>query len=105
MPDFPTGAYSPLAPRHSPKVSLDGTKKPIPFRAPAEKLYPLPVVPVERMLRTRQVAVLMAVSIDTVKKWRQRPGKGPRFIKYGDGSIRYRLTTVMRYIDDHEVGI
>jgi hypothetical protein len=103
MPDFPTGAYSPLTTRPSPKLSSDTTKKPIPFRAPAEQFYPVPVVPVERLLRTRQVAVIMAVSVDTVKKWRQRPGKGPRFIRYGDGSIRYRLSTVMRYLDEHEV--
>jgi hypothetical protein len=101
MPDYPVGTYSPLV-RPRPKTTLDLTKKGIPHQPPPEKLYPLPVVPVERMLTTAQVAIIMAVSIDTLKKWRQRSANGPRFIRYGDGSIRYRLSTVLRYIDDHE---
>ena len=50
------------------------------------------------MLTTKQAAVILGVSVDKLKKWRQR-GKGPRFARYEDGAIRYRLSALMQYID------
>jgi hypothetical protein len=35
-----------------------------------------------------------------MKKWRQRPGKGPEFVRYPGGAIRYRLSTIMKFLED-----
>ena len=64
MPDYPVGTFSPLV-RPRAKATLDLTQRGIPPQPPPEKFYPPPVVPVERMLTTAQVAVIMAVSTDS----------------------------------------
>ena len=82
----------------APKVAV------VPRKAPPETLIvvaPLPAA-ADRMITTRQAAVILAISVDTLKKWRVRL-KGPNFVRYHDGAIRYKLSTVMRYIEDREV--
>jgi hypothetical protein len=51
------------------------------------------------MLTTEQAAMILNVSVEKLKKWRQR-GKGPRFARYEDGAIRYRLSALMQYVDE-----
>ncbi len=76
----------------------------LPRNAPPETpivVAPLPAA-VDRMITTRQAAAILAISVDTLKKWRVRR-KGPNFVRYHDGAIRYKLSTVMKYIEDREV--
>jgi DNA-binding transcriptional regulator YiaG len=70
-----------------------------PLTAPPVTPIEVQKIPVDRAITARQVAVILGVSIKTLKKWRQRPGKGPRFMKYPDGAIRYRLSTVMAFLE------
>ncbi len=41
----------------------------------------------------------MNVSVETLKKWRQR-GLGPAFIKYHNGAVRYSLIVVLQFVSD-----
>jgi predicted site-specific integrase-resolvase len=65
----------------------------------------IPPIVVDRMLTALQAATILGVAVETLKKWRQRSGKGPKYVKYPDGAIRYRLSTVMKFIEDHIVEI
>jgi len=56
-------------------------------------------IPVERMLTTQQVAAILNISAETLKKWRQRR-QGLTYARYGDGAIRYRLSDIMKFLDD-----
>jgi hypothetical protein len=55
---------------------------------------------VDRLVTTRQAAAILGILPDTLKKWRQRPGNGPEFIRYPGGAIRYRLSTIMKFLED-----
>jgi hypothetical protein len=46
--------------------------------------------PTDRMITTRQAAVVINMSEDTLRKWRVRK-RGPRYARYHDGTIRYSL--------------
>jgi hypothetical protein len=52
------------------------------------------------MLTTGQAAAIIDVEPDTLKKWRQRDGKGPIFIRYPTGTIRYRLSSLLKFLAD-----
>jgi hypothetical protein len=67
--------------------------------APPEQPVALPPIPSERLLTTRQVAAILNMKIDTLKKWRAR-GKGPAFLNLDSGAIRYRLEAVQKYLSD-----
>ena len=60
-------------------------------------------VPLDLLLTTSQVAAILRVSVETVKKWRQRDGQGPEYIQFPGGSIRYRLSTIMQFLQDFTV--
>jgi hypothetical protein len=66
--------------------------------APPELPIRLEPLPVDRMLTTKQVATILAVSIDVLRKWRQRR-KGLRYLRYFDGAIRYRLSDAMKFLE------
>ncbi len=51
------------------------------------------------LLTTRETGVVMKVSVEALKKWRQRR-VGPPFIKYPTGAVRYRLSAVHKFIND-----
>jgi DNA-binding transcriptional regulator YiaG len=68
-----------------------------PASAPVEEPLPLPEIPMDRMLTTKQAAMILGVSFETLKKWRQRR-KRPQFLRYPDGAIRYRLSVIMRFL-------
>jgi hypothetical protein len=68
--------------------------------APRETPIALRPIVVDRLVTTRQAAAMFGFSTETLKKWRQRPGKGPAFIRYPGGSIRYHLRTIMKFIQD-----
>ena len=67
--------------------------------APPEQPIDLPAIPVDRLLTTRQVAKVLGVSIETLKKWRQRH-KYLEFVRFPDGCVRYKLSAVQKFIDD-----
>jgi hypothetical protein len=71
--------------------------------APRETPITLRPIVVDRLVTTRQAAAMLGFSTETLKKWRPRPGKGPNFIRYPGGSIRYHLRTIMKFIEDHVV--
>ena len=85
-----------------PRRTTPNGPKNIPGVAPSEQPITLQSLPLERLLTTRQAAPILSESIDTLKKWRQR-GLGPAYIKYESGVIRYRLSDLWQYLDDHTV--
>jgi hypothetical protein len=60
-------------------------------------------VNLDPMLTTRQAAAFIGVEAETLKKWRQRDGKGPVFIRLPTGTIRYRLSSLLKFIADSTV--
>jgi excisionase family DNA binding protein len=54
------------------------------------------------LLTTEEVAALLRVKKNTIEKWRQRPGRGPRFLKFGSdgasGRVRYTREAVDEYL-------
>ena len=73
-----------------------------PDEAPEETPIDVIADPVDRMITTRQAAVILCVSDDTLKKWRVRK-RGPRHFRYHDGAIRYSLSDIQDYLDKHMV--
>lgn len=67
--------------------------------APLQQPPALTVPPTDPLLTTKEAAVILKVSVDTLKKWRQR-GRGPAFIKYESGTVRYRLSVVLQFVSD-----
>jgi hypothetical protein len=59
-------------------------------------------IPVDPMLTTWQATEVLGVSHDRMKKWRHR-GQGPQFVRYPDGAVRYRLSALMKFLEDHTV--
>jgi predicted DNA-binding transcriptional regulator AlpA len=59
-------------------------------------------VPVDRLLTTKQVSVILNIAVETLKKWRQR-GKGPKFVRLEGLAIRYLLSEVLKYVSDQSV--
>ena len=68
--------------------------------APTETPIAVGRIKLDPILTTRQAAAILRVLPDTMKKWRQRPGKGPEFVRYPGGAIRYRLSTIMKFLED-----
>ncbi|HET9696195.1 MAG TPA: helix-turn-helix domain-containing protein [Terriglobales bacterium] len=69
-------------------------------KAPPEEPIQIAAIPVNRCVTTEQAAEILGRSVDVVKKWRKQKGKGPAFIRYPDGGIRYRLSVLMKFLDD-----
>jgi hypothetical protein len=57
------------------------------------------VTPDDPLLTSREAAVIMKVSVESLKKWRQRL-VGPAFIKYDTGAVRYQLSVLLQYVRD-----
>lgn len=70
-----------------------------PDAAPSEQPMTLPAPPWDRLLTTREAAKIMNVSVETVKKWRQRRLR-PAYVKYRDGAVRYWLAVVLQFVSD-----
>ena len=54
---------------------------------------------IERLLTPEQAAKILRVKPRTLQAWRYRGG-GPRFIKLGRRSVRYRRSDLKQYILD-----
>lgn len=57
----------------------------------------------ETLLDERDVALFYHVSISTVRRWRLF-GKGPRYLKVGDASVRYRPEDLEAYLNSRPSG-
>ena len=58
---------------------------------------PLEVYAENPLLNERSAAVLLDVSPDLMKKWRQR-NWGPNYLQYGEhGPVRYELDALMEF--------
>ena len=66
---------------------------------------PLRVRESNPLLKEDSAAVLLAVSQDLMKKWRQRDW-GPNYIQYGkDGPVRYEFEALMDFRERHRVEV
>jgi Helix-turn-helix domain len=98
-----TGAQTPKSLTPTPLSQKPGTspiRETIFSRAelPDQGPIRIPAIPTDRMLNTRQVAVILGLSVETLKKWRQR-GTGLAYFRFPDGAIRYRLSDVLRFLE------
>jgi excisionase family DNA binding protein len=54
----------------------------------------------ERLLTAQELAEMLRVRVETVNQWRYR-GQGPRAIKSGRRFLRYRLSDVQAWLEQH----
>jgi hypothetical protein len=66
--------------------------------APPEEPVSLPPITSDPLLTAKQVAVILNVSVETLKKWRKRR-KNLIFLRFPGGAIRYRLSTVTTFLE------
>jgi hypothetical protein len=66
--------------------------------AAPDEVVTLSAITFDRLLTTRQVSAILNVSIETLKKWRQRH-KNLLFLRLPSGAIRYRLSTITIFLD------
>lgn len=59
-------------------------------------------IPTDRMLNTRTAAKVLGGAQEMMKKWRQRR-QGPEYGRYPNGDIRYRLSVLLKFIEDHTI--
>ncbi len=58
----------------------------------------------EPLLTEKQLAILLQISILTIRRNRSTaPHRLPSHVKFGS-AVRYRLSTVLKWLEDHEVG-
>jgi hypothetical protein len=82
--------------------------KPVRLLIPAayldlESRAPLTAINSDPNFNTRNAAEILGVTEGTMKKWRQRH-HGPDYIQYGpDGTVRYSLSSLLRFRHDHLV--
>ena len=50
----------------------------------------------EQLMTPREMADRLGVALITLRKWRQQ-GKGPRYLKLGYRTIRYRIEDVVAW--------
>jgi len=68
-----------------------------------EPRQPTVVIDDDPVFDGRSAGVILGVSEELLKKWRQR-GQGPDYIQYGkDGCVRYELTALMAYRAAHTI--
>lgn len=58
---------------------------------------------VHGLLNERQVAVLVGMSVATVRRWRLH-GKGPQFIRVSAAAIRYKSDVVTAWLESRPTG-
>ena len=92
----------PSRPNSNPFTSSSQVRNPAGGRRMPPPETPIAVgqFPEDPILTTRQAAALFRVSIDVLKKWRHRPGKGPNFIRYPSGAIHYRLSAIVKLLGE-----
>jgi len=56
----------------------------------------------DQLLKPKEAAAQLRVSVATLKGWRRQPSRGPRFIAIGPKSIRYTRQALDEFIRSHE---
>jgi len=54
----------------------------------------------ERLLTAEELAEMLSVRVETLNQWRYR-GEGPRFVKSSRRFLRYRLSDVEAWLEQH----
>ena len=55
----------------------------------------------DRLLKAREVARILSVSVDTLRGWRSKnpcTGVGPEFVRVGGLRVRYSLRAIREYL-------
>ena len=109
QPQLPPAAPTPQAPFNgkagSPANSLAVHRRQIPKMLLDFEPQPLKVRESNPLLKEDSAAVLLAVSQDLMKKWRQR-NWGPNYIQYGKaGPVRYEFEALMDFRERHRVEV
>jgi hypothetical protein len=58
---------------------------------------------IDPMLTDVQLAQLLDETVWVLARWRKHRGRGPDFVRYPKGEVRYRLSTIMKFIEEHTV--
>ena len=66
-------------------------------------LTPVALAPIDPMLTEFQVADILGETIGALEIWRKLPRQGPEFVRYPSGEIRYRLSAVLKFLEEHTV--
>lgn len=64
---------------------------------------PDPPAATDPRLTDVQVAQILDETVWVLARWRKHRGRGPDFVRYANGEIRYRLSAVMKFIEEHTV--
>ena len=68
-----------------------------------ETSVPLSAVDDNPVIGVKAAAAILGVSVEVMKKWRQR-GTGPDYIQYeGNGPVRYTLSALMNFRAAHTI--
>jgi len=68
-----------------------------------EPSRPLSAFNDDPLFNPKAAARILAVSVECLKKWRQRK-RGPKYIKYGeDGPVRYAWSDLKRFRSQHAI--
>ena len=68
-----------------------------------EPSRPLSAFNDDPLFNPKAAARILAVSVECLKKWRQRK-RGPKYIKYGeDGPVRYAWSDLKRFRSQHTI--
>ena len=59
--------------------------------------------PGQGLLNEWQVAVLVGMSVATVRRWRLQ-GKGPQFIRVSAAAVRYKIEDVAAWLESRPTG-
>jgi phage/plasmid-associated DNA primase len=82
--------------KHFPRAAQPSVKVP-----PVTQIAIAPI-PTDRVLNTRAAAKILGETHEVLKKWRQRD-QGPEYVHFPNGHIRYRLSVLKKFIEDHTV--
>jgi predicted DNA-binding transcriptional regulator AlpA len=60
----------------------------------------------DRLLTTSQAAERLGLRTETLKKYRKAtsPTRGPKYVRLNDRVVRYKLSELVAYISQQEVG-
>lgn len=58
----------------------------------------------DQLLTVEETAALLKISTETLKEWRlNAEGEGPKFLRLGHRTVRYRRSDVAQWMDERAV--
>jgi hypothetical protein len=95
-PPAPAADSQPAETRAAQSTVLADSKPPV-------ESEPLSTIDSNPVLDSQGAAFVLGVSVDLLKKWRQRH-QGPDYIKYGtNGPVRYEIKTLLHFRDQYRM--